>query len=52
VKDKKKVKAGRKGGIMGTGEAKRRGGTEFYKELGRKSGEARRANKEAQKANE
>lgn len=42
---KKHVKAGRKGGIMGTGKSKRRGSADYYRELGRKSGEARRKSK-------
>jgi general stress protein YciG len=45
MKSKKHVKAGRKGGYMGTGKAKKRGDEAYYAELGRKSGEARRAKK-------
>jgi hypothetical protein len=49
---KRHVKAGRKGGYMGTGKAKKRGSAAYYAELGRRSGEARRAKKEAREANE
>ena len=42
MKDKKKVKAGRKGGYMGTGKAKTRP-REQYVEMARKSAEKRRA---------
>jgi hypothetical protein len=37
---------GRKGGVSGTGRDKRRGDSAHYAELGRRSGEARRAKKE------
>ena len=42
MKDKKKVKAGTKGGFMGTGAAKRRS-LDHYRLAGIKSGIARRA---------
>ena len=45
LKDKKKVKAGRKGGYNGTGKAKTRS-PEHYRLAGIKSGEVRRAKKE------
>ena len=42
MKNKKRVKAGRKGGIMGTGKAKTRS-AEHYQRMALLSAEARRA---------
>ena len=47
MKSKKRVKAGRKGGIMGTGKAKLRGDRAHYQRMAALSAEARRAKRGA-----